>query len=402
MKTWTKKLLALLLFLALFVMGGQITVGAAAKPAPTVTKKTLYVGYKDYSITMKNVAEEGKVTYSSSDESVAKVTDKGVICPVAAGKATITVEVVQSGKSYKSAIAVTVKKPYVSITNKITTIEAGKTYQFTGKTYGLAGTSMIWGSNNKKVAVVDAKTGLLTAVMEGTVKITFKDKTSGKVSSCKLEVTKPAVASQDDMGDFEIEDGVLKWYKGTKENVVIPDVVTVIGNRAFTEYSSLCSITLPDGLVGIEEYAFYGCSNLGSITIPEGVTNIEAGVFEGCSSLSSITIPKGVTSISTDTFLRCRSLDEITIPGNVEWIYENAFYGCSSLSSVTLLYGVTSIDWGAFGWCDNLRSITIPESVTYIDEDAFIGCDNLEVIYGEKGSYAEEYAKQKKINFKVK
>ena len=57
---------------------------------------------------------------------------------------------------------------------------------------------------------------------------------------------------------FQIEDGVLIKYTeepGVTE-VVIPDGVTEIGDRAFYECESLTSITLPDGVTEIGKYAF--------------------------------------------------------------------------------------------------------------------------------------------------
>ena len=63
--------------------------------------------------------------------------------------------------------------------------------------------------------------------------------------------------------DFEIENGVLKEYKGTDSEVTIPDSVTEIGS-----------------------YAFYGCTSLTSITIPDSVTVIGDGAFENCESLT--------------------------------------------------------------------------------------------------------------------
>ena len=50
---------------------------------------------------------------------------------------------------------------------------------------------------------------------------------------------------------FEIENGVLKKYKGKDSCDVIPDGVTSIGDDAFKWCPNLNSITLPDGLKSI-------------------------------------------------------------------------------------------------------------------------------------------------------
>ena len=63
--------------------------------------------------------------------------------------------------------------------------------------------------------------------------------------------------------DFIIDNGILKKYKGSDKDVVMPDRVAVIG-----------------------EYAFSGCTGLTSITIPESVTTIGKDVFYGCDDLT--------------------------------------------------------------------------------------------------------------------
>ncbi len=89
------------------------------------------------------------------------------------------------------------------------------------------------------------------------------------------------------MSDFQIdEEGCLTKYSGPGGDVVIPDGVTSIGGSAFSECSSLTSITLPDGVTSIGNSAFYGCSSLTSITIPDSVTSIGWGAFNDCESLT--------------------------------------------------------------------------------------------------------------------
>ena len=44
---------------------------------------------------------------------------------------------------------------------------------------------------------------------------------------------------------FEIEDGVLKKYTGTAKEVVIPEEVTCIDDRAFFGCSSLTEVSIP-------------------------------------------------------------------------------------------------------------------------------------------------------------
>lgn len=66
--------------------------------------------------------------------------------------------------------------------------------------------------------------------------------------------------------------------------------VTIIGDSAFKNCTSLTEIKIPSGVTSIGNGAFIGCSKLESITIPESVTSIGYGAFVDCSYLDPITI----------------------------------------------------------------------------------------------------------------
>ena len=179
------------------------------------------------------------------------------------------------------------------------------------------------------------------------------------------------------MSDFQIENGVLVKYTGKGGDVVIPDEVTSIGDKAFADCRSLTSITIPNSVISIKKWAFRYCGSLTSITIPDSVTSIGELAFSGCGSLTSISIPDGVTSIGYWAFHACRSLTSISIPDSVTSIGDDAFVGCRSLTSIIIPDSVTSIGDRAFSDCRNLTSISIPDSVTSIGLDAFSDCKAL-------------------------
>lgn len=185
---------------------------------------------------------------------------------------------------------------------------------------------------------------------------------------------------------FKIENGVLVKYTGKDKDVVIPDSVTSIGDKAFYECSSLTSITIPDGVTSIGYGAFEWCHSLTSITIPDSVTSIGKEAFWGCNSLKRITIPKGVTNIEERAFEFCKNLTSITLPDSVTSIGDSAFSDCSSLTSITLPDGVTSIGDKAFADCKSLTNVTFPENITAIGDDLFgESCSkHIKIHYGGK------------------
>ncbi len=180
--------------------------------------------------------------------------------------------------------------------------------------------------------------------------------------------------------------------------VVFPESMRRIGDRAFFGCSGLTSVTIPDGVTSIGNASFYGCNSLKSITIPNSVTNIDFGAFYGCTNLTTVVvsewqegwrragynlpngikvvIPVGTIAIRDSAFNSCGWLASVTIPDSVTNIGSYAFSGCSGLTSVTIPDSVTSIGDNAFSYC-GLTSVAIPDSVSSIGDYVFNGCSAL-------------------------
>ena len=79
-----------------------------------------------------------------------------------------------------------------------------------------------------------------------------------------------------------VGDGVLVAYKGTEQEVVVPDNVRYIAANAFHNNTSIVSVTLPLSLIDIGEHAFSGCVNLNTVTPADFVGNAPTTAFEGC------------------------------------------------------------------------------------------------------------------------
>ena len=133
--------------------------------------------------------------------------------------------------------------------------------------------------------------------------------------------------------------------------------------------------------------------------VPDGVKEVSYNAFKGCSQLKSVTLPEKVKRIAAWTFDGCSALENVVIPPRVKEIGFSAFGRCSSLKSLVLPDGVKSIDMSAFVDCSSLTSIVIPESVVEIENTAFCDAQSVTVV-APKGSFAEEFAKKRKMKFK--
>ena len=185
---------------------------------------------------------------------------------------------------------------------------------------------------------------------------------------------------------YSSEDGILFNKKKTKILVfpctkkgtyVIPDSVTLIGDKAFCQCAGLTSITIPNSVTSIESCAFEGCKSLKNIEIPNSVTSIGGYTFRECTNLTSIVIPDGVKSIKNGTFDSCSNLTSITFPAGITSIGDYAFYDCFALTGIIIPDSTAFIGDGAFYGCLKLTSVTIPSSVTSIGNYVFGNCANL-------------------------
>lgn len=200
--------------------------------------------------------------------------------------------------------------------------------------------------------------------------------------------------------EFDIDDdGVLVKYNWATKDVVIPNGVTSIGDRAFNWCSNLTSVTIPNSVTRIDDGAFYDCTSLKSVTIPNSVTSIGIEAFYYCRELKSVTIPDGVTSIEPRVFYGCESLTSISIPDSVTNIGAGAFSSCESLIGIDIPDSVERIGRGAFSLCFSLTRITIPDSVTSIDDNAFYDCTSLTVY--TKNPYVINYCKDYGIPYEI-
>lgn len=96
------------------------------------------------------------------------------------------------------------------------------------------------------------------------------------------------------------------------KNSVIPNSVIRIGKEAFYA-SELDDIIIPNSVTEIEEKAFGTCDRLQSIVIPNGVINIGKAAFYECVYLKTVKISNSVKNIGDKAFQNCYQLTDVYV-----------------------------------------------------------------------------------------
>ena len=148
-------------------------------------------------------ASNTAVTWSSSDETIAKVDSTGKVTAVKAGNATITATA-NSDTNIKASCTVTVSTANVAVTS--VTLDKTSLDLAVNGTYTLTATvapanasnkAVSWVSSNESIAKVEGE-GKVTALKDGTATITVTAKDgSGKTASCKVTVSNVSAITLD-------------------------------------------------------------------------------------------------------------------------------------------------------------------------------------------------------------
>ena len=144
-------------------------------------------------------AHNKKVTWSSSDESIATVDQNGKVIAIKEGTAIITVTTEDGGKIATCTVTVTAKEepepdpiPVIGVT-----LDKTELALIEGETAELVATvtpddadnkNVTWSSSDESIATVD-QNGKVTAIKEGTAIITVTTEDGGKTATCTVTVT---------------------------------------------------------------------------------------------------------------------------------------------------------------------------------------------------------------------
>lgn len=238
---------------------------------------------------------------------------------------------------------------------------------------------------------------------------------------------------------IEIVNNYIDGHNSYSGNIVIPETITFgntfsvtnIARDAFTNCTSLTSLSIPNSITHIDKDAFAGCDNLDynlydnayyigneknpyvvlmeaknksitSCTINEGCRVIYDEAFSGCSNLTEIVFPESISSVGYAAFNNCNAIQKVEFASleslfKINWLsdyytvsnplcYGQLYINGEMVYDITIPDGVKSIS--AFTFAPNYnsrvhyRTITIPNTVESIGNMAFYNCSCSELIIG--------------------
>ena len=138
-------------------------------------------------------------------------------------------------------------------------------------------------------------------------------------------------------------------------------------------------LIIPEGITTIPKRAFSNCRNIRRVILPYGVSKIEESAFSNCKSLVDVTLPYGLQSIGRFAFESC-GLNKLVIPNSVTSIGAYAFRYCNNLLSVVLSSNMWNVEQSVFYQCEKLKEVYLPLSITDIYSEAFRRCP-VEIVY---------------------
>jgi hypothetical protein len=170
-------------------------------------------------------------------------------------------------------------------------------------TEGSVGAALL--ANSNKYVIIDFSRSSITSIGSGA--FSNCDSLAGVIMGNNVASIDTDAFSGCNNLDNTVQGGIL-YNKAITKIIFVPKEISG-------------AVSIPDSVTSIPEKAFSNCYSLTSIIIGNGVTSIGFQAFVNCINLTSVTIGNGVTSIGTDAFITCGRLVSVTIPGNVARVH---------------------------------------------------------------------------------
>lgn len=108
--TWTKRILTLMVAVAVLLTSSFVTVPVYAASKPMVVKSYMLAKGEKFTLNVYDEPDNAKISYKSKKSSVASVNKKGVVTAKKPGKTDIVVTIKVGKETYQAKTKVTVKK----------------------------------------------------------------------------------------------------------------------------------------------------------------------------------------------------------------------------------------------------------------------------------------------------
>ena len=353
----------------------QVTVSAKPVPVESIALSSTSISLvknerRWLTATVKpDNATNKSVTWSSSNDNVAQVSNDGNVEGIGKGTATITC-IANDGSGVKATCDVTI-------------FNYGNYTRFTAKT--IEGVDMQFYVDKYDSGVCGVIGPAIDANTVGT--ITIPNEVEG------YKVTK-------------IYNDAFKSCKGITK-VTIPSSVESIGDYAFQYCNALSSVELGNGVNTIGSDAFSGCTSLYSITggnnlesmgesafantpwsdnLPDGLNYMGKVLYKYKGVMpdnTTLNVKEGTKSIAYDAIVNQPGLYELIIPQSLKEIYGQSIYNCRNLSTITV--DANNEVYDSRNGCNAIvdkrtntivlgsNKTTIPSTVTAIGRYAFCG-----------------------------
>jgi hypothetical protein len=184
------------------------------------------------------------------------------------------------------------------------------------------------------------------------------------------------------------------------EEVIMSEGLFRILEKAFYSCSKLQQVVFPTSLKELGDYAFAGCINLSTVSIPPMLEQLGAYSLSQ-TKIKRVQFPKTLYRVGEGALSECREISKIEIPENISEIPDRMFQGCVGLTRVELHKKLISIGDYAFSSCTELEYIFVPNSVIAIGEHSFDNVHNKFILMCSEGSFAEKYARKKKMKYQL-
>ena len=379
------------------------------------------------------LADNKTLKWASEDESIATVTQEGVVKGVNVGTTNITATAMD-GSGVSATCKVTVNPVTINLSTNTINLQKGSEYVEQTATIlpeNYEHKDVVWTTSGNGVASVD-KDGHITANKPGVDTLRCSLSYDSHIySECRVivyednvvyvgglyyllkgttEENREATVTSIYGGKNTSLDAknVAQYYSGT---INIPETIIYEGNKytvrkvgsyAFNCQNELQSIYIPRTVTEVEPHAAIKAERLNRVNVADEseLVNIGEEAFKWCTGLKRFTFDGTslkMNSIDKAAFRECTALERFTWMGNttVKTIGNSAFYDCPALEKV-LWNGKSELkiiqDY-AFFKCISLNNFEMPNTTLSVGNSSFRYNASLTNIHLSTSlNYIDEYA----------